>query len=506
MSDAYVPSKWGQRFHATVAHEILGGGSAGCGKSVALTADPFAQFIVEHERCKLPKTHPLYHPFPRKVGGGSDSRCWALFLRRVGPMLPQTIERAGRMLRRLDPGVTYKALSSESGIFHLSSGARYQFDSCKDKVSYERFMGNEYTWIGFDELPQFDELQYFNIIRRCRTTDPVLAKMRRRCSVGNPVLRREGESFTVDNPYWVRDYFVDPAPSGNVKIKRKVEMHDGSTETWSRIFIPALLWDNPDPDFVKQYELELRGAGGKEHIIQALLTGNWYITADTFYDDYDPTVHFVKPFQVPKGWARFRTMDWGYKMPGIVQWWAQNPDEDLVIMREWMFQGRTDREVASGIRAREEEMGLWGKEGSKITGPADNQIWEERGEHAVKTKAETFADLGVPWLKAEKGPGSRKRHAHLLIQKLRDKNPVSPGFRIFTTCPETHKNIASIPTDPNDQECPLDTKRDHPHDGVLYGVAHASRGLESNDSEDDDDQSWRDTYEVDPYLASYGAP
>lgn len=504
MSDVYVPSEWGQRYHATRAHELMGGGTAGPGKTYALLGDMLPQLYVEHQRCLLPKSHPYYHPFA-KPGEAGDSKCWCLFLRRTAPMLTQTIERAERMLRAFDPNVTKKALSGDSVLFFLASGARVQFDACKDLNSYEKFMGHEFTWLGFDEINQFDSRQYFQVRRRCRTTDPVLAAMRRRCAMGNPVLRLEGESFTVRDPYWAREYFVDPAPHGNVLLKEPMVLEDGTKEWWTRIFLPARLSDNPDPAFRRQYEIELRGGGGEPHIVDALLSGNWYLTAATFYTELNQKVHVCKPFQVPRGWAWFRVMDWGYKMPGMVQWWAQNPDQDVVIAREWMFQGLKDAEVAAGIHAREEKMGLWGPNGSKITGPADTQIWEERGEARTKTKAETFRDLGVPWVKAEKGPGSRKKHAQLFIQKLKDQpKGATPGFRMFDTCVETYKNVSGMQSDPDDPECPMDTKKDHPHDCVMYGMAYSSKGLPSYDTEERLG-GW-DMFDAgDQYAGDYGA-
>jgi hypothetical protein len=501
----YQPSVWGQLYHATDAHEILGGGTAGPGKTTALIADPFKQFLFEHDRCLLPRSHPMYHPFS-KPGEAGDSRCWALFLRRSATMLAQTVEKAARMLRAIDPNVTMHKQSGDSTLFYLSSGARYQFDACRDLVSYEKFMGHEFTWIGFDEINQFDENQYHMIRRRCRTSDPWLAAMRRRCAMGNPALRMEGESFTVRNPYWAREYFVDPAPHGGRMLKQKIVLEDGTVEWWKRIFLPARLSDNPDPMFRRQYELDLRAGGGPKHVIDALLDGNWYLTASTYYTELDVKIHVVEPFLIPKGWANFRSMDWGFKKPGIVQWFAQDPDENIILRNEWMFQGRFDNEVAAGIRAREEKMGLWGDDGSKITGPADDQIWEERGANNVKTIAQTFADLGVPWVKAEKGPGSRKKHAHLLIEKLKDKprrKGVPPGFVMFDQCQETYKCIAAVQEDPDDPECPMDTKSDHPHDALLYALAYASKGLPAHDG-DEEHVPW-DTGDDDPYIGEYGA-
>ncbi len=42
----YTPSPWSARFHQTTANEVLGGGSAGPGKSLSLLWDPIVTQAV----------------------------------------------------------------------------------------------------------------------------------------------------------------------------------------------------------------------------------------------------------------------------------------------------------------------------------------------------------------------------------------------------------------------------------------------------------------------------
>lgn len=466
----YKPSEWGQIFHALDQDEVLGAGAAGPGKSWVLLMDPTPQIQVEADRCH--EEHPHYH--------SGHSKGWALHLRRTRPMLEQTIVRSKTIFRRMDPGARFQ---EQNTTWVFSSGYHYQFGHCKDPGDWEIYMSSEYTWIGFDELVQFEQEQYEQIKLRLRTSDPVLKHMLRLRAVTNPLMRTDGnERIAVRDPYWVRKYFVDPAPTGRTTLKKKVKMRDGRVKWHTRIYLPATLWDNPDPEFVEQYETKLQGA--KPHIRKALLYGDWYVTAGSFYGDaWNNTVHVVKPFTIPMHWRRFRSMDWGFKTHGIIGWFAMDEEDNLILTKELLFIGKHDSEIAEEIRDIEEDMGLWRGNKSLLRGPADTQLWEQRGER-VKSKAATFQEMGVQWVPADKKPGSRKRSAQLLIKRLSDHGDYRtyPGFCVFNTCTYVIRTLPGIGTSVEDLEAPAKGGDDHGHDMIMYGCSYASSGTVRTDT------------------------
>lgn len=488
----YNPSDWQLRYHGLTHHEALGAGAAGPGKSYALLMDPVMQVMIEHERCHNPR-----HPYHMRWG---DSTGAALHLRRTFPMLRETIIRSHKIFPRIDPGAKY---DTQAATWTFASGYRYAFGHCNDPNDWGNYQSSQYSYIAFDELSQFTEEQYDQICTRLRSSDPVLSKMLKIRSMSNPVMLRSGDTFTVDDPYWVRKRFVDPAPDGNVTLKRKVMLREGKHYWRTWIYLPASLYDNPDKAYVETYEREL--AAKPPLIRQALLYGNWYVTEGSFYGQvWNDRLHTCKPFKIPDDWKKFRSMDWGYKAPGIIGWFAMDPDGTLYLYREMGFQGKSDEQVAGMVKEIEQAEGIWSLKRSSITGPADTQLWERRGEGNIKTKAETFHKLGVPWVPAMKnatGSGSRKvggrvGNAERLLMRLsdHDNGTKTPGIVFFNTCQKTIKCLQSIQTRPGTMDEPLDGGDDHPHDMVLYAVAFASRGtkgipskVDEREDEDDDE-------------------
>jgi hypothetical protein len=352
-------------------------------------------------------------------------------------------------------------------------------------------MSNEYSWIGFDELVQFEKEQYDQISGRLRTSDPVLRNMLKIRACTNPVsMRSDNDNITISDPQWVRKYFVEPAPEGRKVLRKKLVRKGGETIYWDRMYLPATLYDNPDPQFVKDYEATLLSK--PSHIRQALLYGDWWVSAGSFYGEaWNRALHVCKPFKIPDSWPRFRSMDWGFKAPGVVLWWTMDEEGNLYCEREYTFQGKTDVDVAARIKDVETLEGLWKFGGSTLTGPADDQLWEQRGS-ATMAMADVFAHHGVHWVRADKK--SRRSNAQRLLKRLQDhhRGTTTPGIVFFESCVQTIKTLPGIQTAANDPECPADGGEDHWHDAVLYAVAYASRGrtgLVARSSDDDDYQA-----------------
>jgi hypothetical protein len=439
----YDPAPIQQEFHLCTADEALLGGAAGPGKSLCLLLDPIiTQAIGEHERFKR--------------GEITESAGWALHLRREFTMLDESLNRAHSIFPRVDPGVHW---DGDRKTFTFSSGYKYQFGHLKDIKDWRIYDSRQFTHIGFDELIQFEEEQYRYLCTRVRTTDPVLMRLLRVRAATNP------------GPGWVRDYFVDPAPNGRVLLQKHISLDDGTERTRSRVFIPATLKDNPDEEYRRQYEANLKNQPA--HIRQARLYGNWYIVAGAFFaNEFDPSIHVVKPFNLPDGWTRFRSMDWGYKSPGVVLWWAVDKDENLICYRELKFQGLHDNELAEEIRGIEMAAGEWNKARncSNLSGPADTQIWEQRG-NSGPTISECMSEKGVWWEKATK---AKLASVQQLIARLKDRTGEKgvPAIRFFDTCKYTIRTLPSIGTDEKNPELYKDGGDDHALDAVRYGCMY----------------------------------
>lgn len=496
----YKPSRWGEVYHSLPYDEVLGAGSAGPGKSMVLLMEPFQQIALEHARC-AERDHK------HRMSWG-DSSGWALHLRRTGTRLEQSIVRSHRIFPQIDSKARFDA-TKKTWIF--SSGYRYQFGHCKDPDDWTQYLSFEYSLIMFDELVEFDEEQYDQIITRLRSSDPCLSKMLKVRSMSNPVMTQGADSVTTKDPHWVRKRFVEPAREGKVVLKRELKRANGEHVRWyTWMYWPATLYDNPDPEFVKNYEQRLLAA--KPHIRQALLYGDWFVTAASFFADvWNQQIHVVKPFKVPGDWRVFRSMDWGFKQPGCVHWWALDGDGQLWCVRELTFQGKTPAQVAEMVKEIEERMGVWSGRRSGIPGVADTQLWERRGDD-VKAKAEVFAEMGVPWMPADKK--SRRRNAELLYERLaaHQKGTAAPGIAFFETCRKVTQLIPAVQTDQRDIELPVDGGDDHWIDSAFYACAYASRtgvGVSRDEADEREERAERsgrwDDGADDRGMSGYGA-
>jgi hypothetical protein len=75
---------------------------------------------------------------------------------------------------------------------------------------------------------------------------------------------------------------------------------------------------------------------------QRLRHGVWSAADGLVYDNWDPAVHIpeTRPKTIPWEWPRYWVIDFGYKNPFVCQWWAQDPDDQLILYREIYHTGR----------------------------------------------------------------------------------------------------------------------------------------------------------------------
>lgn len=71
---------------------------------------------------------------------------------------------------------------------------------------------------------------------------------------------------------------------------------------------------------------------------QRLRLGNWVAAEGVIYEQWSPNL-IVPSYPIPDGWPRFWVIDFGFVNPMVVQHWAEKPDGELVLYREFYRTG-----------------------------------------------------------------------------------------------------------------------------------------------------------------------
>ena len=65
-----------------------------------------------------------------------------------------------------------------------------------------------------------------------------------------------------------------------------------------------------------------------------LRKGLWVAAEGIIYEEWNPAVHHIAPFDVPDSWARYWSVDFGMTNPFVWQNWAINPDGVMYLTQE----------------------------------------------------------------------------------------------------------------------------------------------------------------------------
>ena len=407
-------------FLAASEREVFYGGARGGGKSYAMLVDPLRYCDKTHHR--------------------------ALLLRRTMPELRDLITHSQRLYSRAFPGAKWREQEKE---WRFPSGAKIEFGYAENMTDALRYQGQSYTWIGIDELPQYPSPDIYNFLRSSlRSVDPEIPVFMR--STGNP-----GNIGSQ----WVREMFVNPGEP-NKSFNLEVSTPTG-VKVITRRFIPAKLQDNPYLMQTDDYYAML--ASLPEVQRKQFLEGDWDAFEDSAFPEFNKTLHVVDPFEIPKGWQRFRAADWGYSSPACVLWFAIDYDNNLWIYRELYTQ-----KITADVFARKV---LELERGEYIRyGVLDASTWAKRGDIGPSI-AETMIQQGCRWRPSDRTPKSRISGKLEIHKRLRivDEKKKEPGIRIFSTCRNLIRTFPLLPLDDNNLEDINTHAEDHAYDALRYG-------------------------------------
>jgi hypothetical protein len=383
------------------------------------------------------------------------------------------------------------------------TGEELYFRQIKRKEDYWNYHGQEFTYIGWNELCKYPSPELFEALMSCNRSS--FLPLEHSPDLNNPLPPIPLVVFCTANPYgpghaWVKKRFIDPAQPGEIQ-RQEIEVFNPQTQqrepvvkTQVRIFGSYRENRFLSPDYVAELE-KVRDPNKRK----AWLAGDWNIVAGGAIDDlWNETIHIVPRFKVPLGWRIDRAFDWGSSKPFSVGWWclangeeAALPDGStfcppkgsLIRLAEWYGANPNEtnvglslssKSIAQGIRFVEEKLRASGWiEGTIYPGPADNSIFNEtRNDNGdLDSIAKSMQKEGVTWEGSNKSPGSRKLGFQLVRDRLENSlTGEGPALYFMAHCRAAITQLPVLPRDPDEPD-DVDTEaEDHLWDELRYRV------------------------------------
>lgn len=307
----------------------------------------------------------------------------------------------------------------------------------------------------------------------------------------NFVLRQKGcvwISGNTSNPggighNWVKKAFIDPSPYGKAFYARDLDtgetlrypMYYSNPDLrgkplFRRRFIPSRLSDNPYLFEDGAYEKNLLSLPEVER--KRLLEGDWDVFGGAAFPEWNRSIHVIEPFDIPRGWRKFRACDYGYGSFSAVVWFAVTPMDQLIVYRELYVTKVLAVDLADMILSLEAD------DGPIHYGVLDSSVWRKTGDPGPSL-AEQMIARGCYWRPSDRSKGSRvagKNEVHRRLQV--DEWTGEPRILFFNNCTNL---IAQLPVLPIDKDNPEDVDtdaEDHIYDALRYGCM--SRPTNSN--------------------------
>lgn len=400
--------------------ELFFGGAVGGGKSDFELGD-YAQDV------------PVYGP-----------NWHGILFRKSYPQLEELVTRSKLIYPNWFPGSEWTV---GNHMWSFSNGATLKFRHAEDDDSWQQYQGHAYQWMGYDELPQWATPNFYRQMKtRLRNGNMPIPNKRIR-GTGNPGGVGHG---------WIKEYFgIDRYPLGGHLIPADKY---GS----ARMFIRSSVTDNKillqnDPEYIHR----LQGLGS-EALVQMYLAGDWNVIAGAFFPEFSTVRHVIRPFEIPRGWMRLRSMDWGSSAPFSVGWYAMSdgdlfetdvmgetkklwfPRGAMIKYREWygMKEGEnnvglklTAEEVADGIKDRESK-------GERLDmSVIDPSAYKEDGGPSIAAR---MSNRKVDFQKAD---NARKPGWDQLRARLKGDLDGNPMLLFFDTCPDSIRTIPQLQHD-----------------------------------------------------------
>ncbi len=431
------------------------------------------------------KTTTLLADYERYVGCGFGEKYKGILFRTEFRELQEIKARAKEMFC----GSKWQAIPVGNApmIVKFPSGENLTITIMKDQKQENLLVGQEYPWIGYDEVTMVANQEvYTNLIGANRTTLPIPSRLTSTC-----------------NPWgigrdWVKKLFkIGETPDSTIFTN---EYGRAACHIFSSIFDNPYLLNSVDGvNYLKAL------ARLPEEKKQAWLYGNWNFVVGGFLEScWSTKKQVVEPFIIPKKWYAFRSFDWGYSSPFAVGYYVVsdgssylNSQKELTrttagdVFKIFEIYGAKYKDKTSsqktGIEMSNPDIAKKIKECDEFllseldvkfqTGPADSQIFAEKNNNNI---AKQFKSEGISFVSADKS--SRVNSASILIDmldeaKLDNFEKTKPCFKIWDNCVETIRTLPTL------KRCDIKLEdisqkpkqEDHLYDETRYALTFASQ-------------------------------
>ena len=335
----------------------------------------------------------------------------------------------------VDPKKRIAVYKESTKEFKFPNGSRIVLGYCDNENDVLQYQGQAYEVIVLEEATHFTEFQFQTLTESNRMS---------------------GNMKDDFNP---RMYFTcNPGGVGHAWVKRLfIDRDYKETETPDDYkFIPSLVFENKyimehDPNYVRTLE------NLPEDRRKAMLYGNWDIFDGQYFSEFDRSVHVIEPFEIPKEWVRYRSIDYGLDMLACY-WFAIDSQGNEYCYKELYQSELIISEAAKRILEVNSDDKI------KYTyGPPD--LWNRRNDTG-KSAYEIFRANGVILTKSsnDRVQGWYAMKEHLKIVKTRDEHIgeqiKTSKLKFFANCKNA---IRTIPQLQYDEKHPNDTSRE-PHE------------------------------------------
>lgn len=430
----YTPQPLQERLHKCPADEILFGGAAGPGKSMALRMEAFIWCI--------------------RVPG-----IQVFLFRRTFPEL-----ETNHVLQSRDQFPSevceYK---EQKRRWEFKNGSILRFCHCQHESDVYQYQGAEIHLLVIDELTTFTEFQYDYLRSRVRCTlENIPDKYRYRVPgiicASNP----GGIGHQFAKTRWV-DFCAPNIP------KRAPEKEGGML----RCYIPGKLEDNTllmrvDPGYASRLDAL------PEPYRTAYRDGNWDLFLGQAFS-FSRQHHVIEPIKIPDSAPLYMSFDWGFGKPYSIQWFWVDFDGRLYMFDE--LYGcqpgmpdtgvrQTDDEIAVGIINYERDV-LKLRKDRYITRLCDptcfNKKPDYRGGGQGPSTADIFATHEVYLTPGDPSRILKIRQFHARLRLFDDQAPM---FQVYSRCENFIRTIPILQFDDHKPE-DIDTRQeDHAYDSA----------------------------------------